>query len=198
MPDSPDYRKRALRVLPLLAAVVLSVAVGIGIKYGRHHVWPTRFAVVEDGLYRSGLLKPGPLRRVVSDHHLKTIVTLLGEEPDDPDQKNEQLTAEREGVELVRIPMPGDGCADFDSLEKAAAVIADESKRPLLVHCSAGVQRTGAAYAVWRMKYQGWDVQRAVREVIDHGHDPDDGRNLTQHLQRYYQERIAASRPAVN
>jgi len=168
------------------AIVVLAAAGGVGIKFGRHHVFPRRFAVVEPGqLYRSGYLEPWPLRRIIREHRLKTILTLMTDEPDTPQQQKEEAIAEQEGVQLIRIGMPGDGCGDFDLLDRAADVIANVWNRPLLVHCAAGVHRTGAAYATWRMKHCGWTVEQALAESERYGYPLAGKPDLCEHLRRY-------------
>jgi protein tyrosine/serine phosphatase len=178
-------QRRALRWAALVVGVVALVAV---VKYGRHHVIAKRFATVVPGeLYRSGYLEPWPLRRVIENHHIRTVVTLLDDEPDQQPEKN--VLAE-EGVELVRIPMPGDGRGDFDALDRAADAIADESKRPMLVHCAAGVNRTSAAYVAWRVKHCGWSLDEALDEVADYGITPDRRPGLVDHLRRYYETRV--------
>jgi protein tyrosine/serine phosphatase len=172
--------------------VVVVALIGVGVKYGRHHVFAKRFAEVEPGrVYRAGMAKPGPLERVVEKHKIRTILTFLKYEEDDPDQVAERALAEREGITLLRIPMPGNGCAEFDLLEQAAAVVADESHRPILVHCAAGVQRTGASLAVWRMKYDGWSLDRALDEMREHGYDDEDNPELREHLTQFSRERLA-------
>lgn len=175
------------------AILVVLLAGGVVVKYGRHYFFPKRFAVVVPGeLYRSGYLEPWPLERVIRQYRLKTVLCLLGDEPDMPDQRKEEDVLAREHVELIRIGMPGDGLASFDLLEQAANVLADESRRPLLVHCAAGVNRTGAALAVWRMKHCGWDADQALAEAEQHGLTARNNPELQAHLREYYWARIAS------
>lgn len=184
-------KPRALCVCRWIAIVAVLVLIGVGIKYGRYHVFAKRFAVVEEGqVYRSGLLKAGPLERVIREHEIRTILTLLKFEEDDPDQVAEKALAEREGIAILRIPMPGNGCGTFDQLEQAAGSVADEAHWPMLVHCAAGVQRTGASLAVWRMKYGGWNLEQALAEMRRHGYDEGDNPELREHLMEFSRERL--------
>ncbi|GMU23063.1 MAG: hypothetical protein AMXMBFR13_31460 [Phycisphaerae bacterium] len=172
----------------------LLVALGFGIKYGRHHVFPKRFAVVEAGLvYRSGYCQPGPLRRVLEENDIRTILTLLNDEPDTQEQQQEEAIARTAGVHLVRIGMPGDGLADFDLLNQAADVIADPANRPLLVHCYAGVNRTGASLAAWRMKHLGWTPEQALAEAAENGLTERTNPRLLEHLRRFEREYLRAA-----
>lgn len=198
-----DFRMKRLTnkriILAVVAIVVASaaiVAVAVAV-YGHDYVIAKRFAEVVPGhLYRSGYLERWPLERVLNRYRIRTIVCMLHYIPDDPQQNQEREIAARKGAHIVQIGMGGDGTGDFDDLEKAAAILADASTHPVLVHCSAGVNRTGAVYAVWRMKYCGWDLPRAMAEAEYHGYSPKRNPKLASHLARYYQERILTSQPA--
>jgi tyrosine-protein phosphatase SIW14 len=175
--------------------ILLVVAACLVIKYGRHYVLPRRFAVVEPGaLYRSGYCEPWVLARLIRKYKVRTILVLLNNELDSKAQQKEQAVAK--GARLIRIGMPGDGCADFELIDRAAEVIADESYRPLLVHCWAGVNRTGMAYAAWRMRFCAWNADQALVEAIEHGYSPMANPQMREHLRRYYETRVASSRPA--
>ena len=49
------------------------------------------------------------------------------------------------------------------------AVFDDPSNYPILIHCRAGLHRTGCMAAIYRMEYQGWTPERAVDEMRAHG-----------------------------
>src|SRR5262249_61151456 len=49
------------------------------------------------------------------------------------------------------------------------AVMDDPANRPVLLHCKAGLHRTGLLVAVYRMEYEGWSQQAAVRELKANG-----------------------------
>lgn len=192
---SQTLSKRRHPVVPVVLGLLAVTAGVLVVKYTRHHIFPRRFAVVEQGqIFRSGQLERGPLNRVLDDHDIRTILVLLNDEPDNPTQQMQAAVTRERGVEMIRIPMPGNGCAEFDALEAAAAVIERAEHRPLLVHCAAGVMRTGASLAVWRMNYQGWDVETALAEMIRHGYRPELDPRLRDHLQEYYRTRIMTAR----
>lgn len=181
--EAKSGRRRALGWL--LVAAVLAGG-GFAIKHTRHHVWPKRFAEVEPGrLYRAGYCEPGPLTDVIREYKIRTILTLLSNEPDSQDQQKEEAVAAKEGVRVVRIPMPGDGRGEFAQLDAAADVIADASKQPMLVHCYAGVNRTGAAYVAYRVRHCGWTIDRALAEAVANGYSQRDTPELAAHLRQY-------------
>lgn len=189
----PIKRRKLILCIVVLDLIALAVLAYIF----RYTFLPKRFAEVEPGLYRAGYCQPGPLSRIIREKKLRTILVLLNDEPDTQEQKDEEAVARREGVKLIRIGMPGDGTADFVLLEQAAAVIADPANRPVLVHCAAGVNRTGAAGAVYRMKHLGWTFEQALAEMERYGYSQSETPQLREHLKRYYAERIAAGRPAT-
>lgn len=183
---NPHRASTIRRSLYAVAAIALVVGGILAIKYGRHHIWPKRFAEVEPGrLYRSGYCEPGPLTDVVQTYKIKTILTLLGDEPGTPDQVKEETVAKRENVTVLHIGMPGDGRGEFTQLDAAADAMADAAKQPMLVHCSAGVNRTGAAYVAYRLKYCGWTIDRALAEAEVNGYSPRDNPKLAEHLRKY-------------
>jgi len=192
----PAHHLRHRRARLILALLLVTTAAGVTVKYTRYYFIPRRFAVVEPGrLYRAGFCEPGPLTRIIRENQIKTILVLLNDEPDSPDQQNEAAVARREGIRMIRIGMPGHGCANFDLLDRAADIVANENTHPLLVHCYAGTCRTGAVYAAWRMKYCGWTYDQAMEESRKYALSPRGNAELFAHLKRYYAERIAPRRP---
>ncbi|GMV96103.1 MAG: hypothetical protein AMXMBFR83_04720 [Phycisphaerae bacterium] len=199
--DGPKTRKSTSLVARRVVLVLLVVAaVAVTVKYTRYYFLAKRFAVVDPGrLYRSGYCEPGPLRRVIRENGIRTILSLLNDEPDSEDQRQEEDVAREAGVRIIRIGMPGDGRADFALLDEAAAVMADPANQPLLVHCYAGVNRTGAVCAAWRMKYQGWTAEAAIAEARRHGLSSYKNPVLFDHLRRYADHlRTAGTHPAIS
>ncbi len=202
MERPPDSRRRRTRA-GLAALAVVTAAAVIVIVLCRDQLFAKRFAVVEPGaVYRGGYNEPVPLKRIITKHGVKHILCLMKLSDDDPRSIKERRTAAETGADLKVLPMPGNGCADFDSLDRAADIIADAANRPLLVHCAAGVQRTGAAIAAYRMKHCGWTYEEAIAEAERHGLDRDDNPELYAHLKEYAARlagaaRRAAERPAA-
>ena len=184
-------RKRVTAIVIVLVAVV---ALGLGAKFGRYYVLAKRFEVVEAGrIYRGGEQEASPYERIVGEHGVRTVVTRLGEEPDDRLQRIEAELVAVRGLKLLRFPMPGDGRGSFDALEAAAATLADVENHPVFLHCAAGVHRTGAVIAAYRMKYCGWDLERALEELAGHWAGRARKPELFEHLRAYYCERVAGA-----
>lgn len=49
-------------------------------------------------------------------------------------------------------------------------IVTDPKRKPVLVHCQHGADRTGTMCAVYRVAVQGWTKQQAIREMVDGGY----------------------------
>src|SRR5262249_3868570 len=142
------------------AVGVLALVVAPGVL-ARHQQAQTRnFRVVRAGvLYRSGQMSLAGLRRVVHDYAIKTVISLRGG-VGAADWAEEEY-CRKEGILFVRIPPRHWGDAGTAPVEegvrKFREVMADPRHHPVLVHCFAGVHRTGAYCAIYRMEFEGWD-----------------------------------------
>lgn len=198
-PAGPGRTRSRIRIGALGAVMVMAVGIAASVL-GREYLLPKRLATVEPGLYRSGYNQPGPLRRIIRTYGIRQVLCLANYTPDTPKGRKEHDVAREMGVEVTVLPMPGDGRADFARLDQAADFVADPANRPLLVHCAAGVQRTGATIAAYRMKHQGWTYEQAVAEAERHGLDPGENPELYAYLRRYERylkrEAAATTRPA--
>ena len=65
-------------------------------------------------------------------------------------------------------------------------VMNDPKNYPVLIHCYAGVHRTGAFCAVYRMEYEHWTNAQAIAELRACGYrDLDDEWDLLDYLETY-------------
>ena len=51
-------------------------------------------------------------------------------------------------------------------VEEFLAIVADPDRRPVLLHCNHGIDRTGVMIAVFRMEYDGWSNEEALQEYL--------------------------------
>jgi tyrosine-protein phosphatase SIW14 len=163
----------------ILVGLLIATAIpAVPTAYASHRLTAWRhFRVVEDGrLYRSGQLDPGVLDRVIHDHGIKTIVCLrsLARDGDTTLENAEELWCAGRGVRYVRLnPAAWDFPASRANLEAFLAEV-DDAGGPVLIHCFAGLHRTGVYCAIYRMDRHGWTNAEAIAEMYAVGYFQED------------------------
>jgi len=160
------------RIVFALAGVVLfALIVGVPLAYSAQRLRVYRnFRVVDDGvLYRSAQLSEARLKRVIEEYGIKTVISLRDggrkKEPFPPDHA-EELWVRGQGLNYRRIAPPV-----WKNADGFLAIMNDPKNHPVLIHCFAGIHRTGTLCAVWRMESHGWSNEEAVREMKLFGYE---------------------------
>jgi len=187
--------KRVKQLKPLFAgrknrsiwiAVALVVAAIWFLKYEvMEDCIPKEFGVVEQGrIYRSGQLDAALVKRILTKYKIGLIVGLSGDSLDDIDKKTERRTADELGIERLVLPLCGDGTGDIKIYAEAISAICRAKKegRPVLVHCSAGSQRTSGVIAAYRLLIEKKDVPFVLAEMKRYGANIDCNSPLLQYL----------------
>lgn len=170
--------------------LVLALAIpAVPVAYASHHLTSWRhFRVVEEGrLYRSGQLSPAALDRAVHDHGIRTIVCLrnLARPGDVVPENAEELWCAARGIRYLRLnPAAWDTPAGRANLDAFLEMADDPDSGPLLIHCFAGLHRTGVYCAVYRMERDGWTNAEAIAEMYAIGYFQED-RTALEFLQTY-------------
>lgn len=172
-------------------------------RHGRDYVFADQFAVVEPGkIYRGAWQQPWPMRRIVRDYHIKTVVA-LAHPPDHPLVIREKALARELGFNWIHVPIVDDrGTKDYhvinQHLEEAAAALADPKNHPVYFHCHHGINRASMVQMAYRTKYCGWSLERATDEIartfglVEVSHGPD-----YRHVQSFYIEHVLPFRTAA-
>jgi tyrosine-protein phosphatase SIW14 len=185
---------RTLRFV--LGSLVVAVIVGLPLGYASYRGTHFRnFHVVKPGvLYRSGQMSLTGLERVIHDHGIRTVVTLRdadieGERP--PDWAEEEFCRKLD-LRYVRIRpqrwwSPTGGAVPAEAgVKRFLAVMDDPANYPVLVHCFAGIHRTGAMVAIYRMEYDRWPTAQALDELRACGYrNLDDEWDVLGYLEQY-------------
>lgn len=166
-----------------LGILVAALIIVPFVHYRATYVHGKRLRVVEPGvLYRSGQLTTAGFAEAIEQYGIRTVVNLQ-DEYDDPDISAGYLTpgrckeselCARLGVRYVYMPpglispraVPEHRPGTIDEFLK---LMDDPANHPVLIHCRAGLHRTGCLVAVYRMEYNGRSASEAMRELIDNG-----------------------------
>lgn len=147
---------------------------------------PKNFGVVEPGrLYRAGELTPAATDRVIREHHIRTIVDLGAYDKDPAGERVAERTASALGVERRVFRLEGDGTGNPNAYVEALRIITDPARQPVLVHCSAGSERTGACILLYRTIVQGRTRDEVFHESLEHKHDPSRNTRLRPYLDEW-------------
>lgn len=145
--------------------------------------YPTNFGVVEEGrIYRAAAMNPAATKRVVEERGIKTIIDLGAFDKEPALETVAERTAEALGVKRYLFPLEGDGRGNPNAYVAALRVLNDPANRPVLVHCSAGAQRTSACMVLYRHIVQGKNFSDVYHEAYEHRHDPGDNRVMGPYL----------------
>lgn len=125
------------------------------------------FGEVEAGLYRGAKLgerEVAELRRL----GVRTVLKL-----NERELAEETRLAAAAGIRVVAVPLEtfdvGEGEEGRAALCRALGVMRDPALRPLYVHCTHGVDRTGAVVGIYRRLVSGWDMERVRAEMERYG-----------------------------
>jgi len=169
-------------------------------RHGHDYVFADRLAEVEPGrIYRGAWQKDWPMRRLVRDYRIRTIVA-LAHPADHALPRQEQELARELGVKWVHVPIvdlrgTGERRTVSDQLETAAAVVADPKNQPVYFHCHHGINRASMVQMAYRMMYCGWSLEQASDEIdrnfglVEASRGPD-----YRHMEAFYRERVLPRR----
>lgn len=168
-----------------LGVFVVAVVFGPPVAlYRAQYIHTKRFREVEPGrFYRSGQMTEAGFREIITRFGIKTVVNLQHEEPDpllidrwlgQPTIRESEM-CQQLGVRYFLLTpdiLPPGNTVDCEPpvVREWLQILDDEANYPLLVHCKAGLHRTGRLTAIYRMEYHGWSVAEAIRELRDNGY----------------------------
>ncbi len=164
------------RILGLLVLVVVILIPTYVSKYQQKQY--RNFRVVKSGvLYRSGQMTPIGLKKVVDEYHIKAIVSLRDSyNSEAPPDVQEEAFAREYGVKYLRLsPKKWDSETGeppvMENIRQYFKLMSNSENYPVLVHCFAGIHRTGSYCALYRMEYEKWSNEKAISELKRLGYD---------------------------
>ena len=183
--------RRASRKLVSLGVFIIAALIAAPVAFAfRQQTQMRNFRVVREGvLYRSGQMTVEGLERVLHDHGIRTVVCLRdGESASD---QAEELYCLSQDVLYVRLPPAAWWAAAgpppvADNVRRFLEVMRDPGNHPVLVHCCAGVHRTGAYCALYRMEHEHWSNPEALAEMRQVGYaNLDEEWDILGYLEQY-------------
>ncbi len=130
--------------------------------------------VVEEGrLYRCGQLTPEGFERVVRELRVGTVVSMRETKNENQEFQDgfEEEICRRLGVRYERFgyldwSAPDGTMPAMANVKKFLELFDDEdAAKPVLVHCFAGIHRTGVHVAAYRIDKNGWTNAEAMAEL---------------------------------
>ncbi len=150
---------------------LLALAAG-GLYLGAIQINDNFHTVVAGELYRSNQPNAGDLARYVERHGIRTVINLRGVRPDKPWYPIEVAEAKAAGVKLVDFHLSASRDVDTTRMQQLISVMRD-AKKPLLIHCKAGADRSGLAAALYLAAVKKESVAIAERQLWPtYGHLP--------------------------
>jgi tyrosine-protein phosphatase SIW14 len=185
------------RVLGTTLAVLV---IGAPLMYQRYRLTTQKRlrAVVSGKLYRSGQMTEDGFEQAVRDLGIRTVINVQNEIPD-PDLRrsflnghtvSEQELCRRLGVRYVLlepdlVPPSKVPPERPQVIEPFLALMDDPANYPILIHCKAGLHRTGVLVALYRMEYDGWTASAAIEELKDNGFGDAAATTANQYIKQY-------------
>ncbi len=121
-------------------------------------------ARINPGLYRGAYPKDdlGVLKRL----GVRTIINFRYRESHDYEDE-----ARAAGFEYYWMPINPSEPPGPDFIAKFFSIVDDPAKRPVYIHCTLGIDRTGMMSGLYRMERDGWANEEAAAEMEYFGHN---------------------------
>jgi protein tyrosine/serine phosphatase len=173
----------------LLAVLIFAPAI---IEFRSLYAHHKRLREVTPGkFYRSGQMTAEGFRDAIARLGIRTVINLQGEFPDpalensywSSKKSSEKQVCEAAGARYIVLDANGlrenrnDAAAVPEAVDGYLKLLDDPTIYPVLIHCRAGLHRTGLLTAVYRMEYEGWSHALAADELKANGFNVTVGRD---------------------
>jgi len=177
-------------LVPVLGVATVLALIAGPVVYAFHEEKQlANFRMVRDGvLYRGARFTLPGLKRAVNDYGIRTVISLRDADTSD---LAEEAFCRKEEITFVRLPPrhwdTTNGPADAEvNVRQFLDLIDDPDNYPILVHCFAGIHRTGAYVAIYHMERDRWSNEEAIADLKAGGYDTlDTDLDLLSYLQEY-------------
>jgi tyrosine-protein phosphatase SIW14 len=125
-----------------------------------------RSAQLSPEIYRGGQPTAEGLKSITAAG-IKTIISLRDtDEVMSENQPIEEAYAKANGITFKRFPIPG-----VPTVREALQVISliEAAEKPVLVHCLNGSERTTTILGIYRLRHEGWSIDKVLVEADSYG-----------------------------
>lgn len=160
--------RRVLLFVALVGGAFFAVLVGafLLVRFGGHNVHADNSA----GFVRAAEMDAPALTAAIRRNDVRSVLRLVGTDgPDAESYAEERATCERLGVPhfvakmaATRAPYRSEMARVFEVLDM---IDADRNLQPVLIHCSAGSDRTGLVSVIWMHDYRGQPLAEARKQL---------------------------------
>jgi len=163
---------------------IAALVTGLPIVFFRYdYTTSKRLREVAPGvLYRSGQMSADGFTAAIARYGIRTVINVQDDYPD-PDlwltffnrrtikesELCQQLGVRYQFIQpdlISRRRIPAERPA---AINQFLEIVDDPANHPVLLHCRAGLHRTGVLAAVFRMEYQRWTPEQAITELKSYG-----------------------------
>ena len=120
------------------------------------------FHKVDNGVYRSAQMTPWRLKKIIKKYGIKTIINLRAK--DNYLYRVEEQICKEYGVEYINIALYSRSVNSINELKRLKDALLN-SKKPILMHCKAGADRTGFAATLYHI-LNGMPPKEAVKREL--------------------------------
>jgi len=117
------------------------------------------FGQMDDRFYRGGQPTESEYKTLAA-MGIHTIIDLRNDE-----ETFAKSAAEAAGMRYFNIPMDGVSAPSNQDVANFLKIVNDPETGKFFVHCKAGIHRTGAMGAVYRINKDGWDYDKTYLEM---------------------------------
>jgi tyrosine-protein phosphatase SIW14 len=157
---------RSVQVALLALSINLVFVASATAKTAKNTQFPTikikNFGQMDERFYRGAQPKPEDYKDL-AELGIKTIIDLR-----DDAESFAKTSAEAAGLRYVNIPLSDSQSPTEEHIAEFLKLVDDPETGHFYVHCAGGRHRTGMMGAVYRLNHDGWDFDRAYKEMKDY------------------------------
>lgn len=151
---------KLLKIARRLGIATGALALGLGAYLGMLQLTGNFHEVIAGKFYRSAQLSPEKLAAYIDRYGIKTVINLRGESPQSEWYRRELETIHAHNAGIVDFHMSARRMLTVEQSRQLIALMRN-APGPILIHCSAGADRTGLASVMYMQQIAGVDEETA-------------------------------------